>query len=60
MNRLVLTGIAIRLAHAPHIHTRPPEDARLDNGVEATRWSREAKLSSSGFQVLTLFIYICK
>ncbi len=36
------------------------KDARLENGVEVTRWSREAKLSCSGLQVLTLFIYICK
>ncbi len=36
------------------------KDARLENGVEATRWSREAKLSCSELQVLTLFIYICK
>ncbi len=31
MNRLVLTGNAIRLACAPRIHQK---DARLENGVE--------------------------
>ncbi len=39
MDRLVLTGNEIRLARAPRIRQK---DARLENGVEAPRWSREA------------------
>ncbi len=49
MNRLVLTG------NAPRVHQK---DAWLENGVEAPRWSREAKLSCLGLQVQVS--YICK
>ncbi len=56
MNRLVfLAGNAIRLAHAPSVRQK---DARLENGVEAPRWSREAKLSCLWLQVQVS--YICK
>ncbi len=55
MSRLVLTGNAIRLAHAARIRQK---DAWIENGVEAPRWSREAKLSCSGLQVQVS--YICK
>ncbi len=49
MNRLVfLAGNAIRLAQAPRVRQK---DARLKNGVEAPRWSREAKLSCLWLQV---------
>ncbi len=56
MNRLVfLAGNAIRLAHAPRVRQK---EARLENGVEAPRWSREAKLSCLWLQVQVS--YICK
>ncbi len=62
MNRLLLTADWHR--SSPRAHSADPrvrqKDARLENGVKVTRWSRDAKLSCAGLQVLILIIYICK
>ncbi len=59
MNRLVfLAGNTIRLRARSAFPRVRQKDARLENGVEAPRWSREAKLSCLWLQVQVS--YICK